>query len=126
FASGAWVMSECGLALYSGDDALNLAWLAVGAAGMVSTCGHVGSRKYAEMAEAVDRGDLATARRLNVEMLPVVSTIMDPVTQGAIMCKAAVELKGLHTNRTVRSPLVDATDAQVDTLRGVLAEAGLL
>lgn len=125
-ASGAWVMDECGLALYSGDDALNLAWLAVGAAGMVSTCGHVGARKYAEMADAIDKGDLATARRVNFEMLPVVSTIMDPVTQGAIMCKAALELKGLHPNRRVRSPLVDATDTQVETLRGVLSEAGLL
>lgn len=125
-ASGAWVMSACGLALYSGDDALNLAWLAVGAAGMVSTCGHVGARKYAEMADAVDSGDLATARRINIEMLPVVQTIMNPVTQGAIMCKAAMELEGLLANRTVRSPLVDATDEQVESLRGVLTEAGLL
>ncbi|UPK76650.1 4-hydroxy-tetrahydrodipicolinate synthase [Nocardioidaceae bacterium SCSIO 66511] len=125
-ASGAWVMSECGLALYSGDDALNLAWLAVGAAGMVSTVGHVGSRKYAELADAVEKGDLATARRINIEMLPVVQTIMDPVTQGAIMCKAALELSGVLLNRTVRSPLVDATQAQVDTLRDVLTEASLL
>ena len=125
-ASGAWVMSECGLALYSGDDALNLAWLAVGAAGMVSTCGHVGSAKYAQMADAVDNGDLATARRINIEMLPVVQTIMDPVTQGAIMCKAALELQGLLSNRGVRSPLVDATDAQVESLRGVLTDGGLL
>ena len=124
--SGAWVMSECGLALYSGDDALNLAWLAVGAAGMVSTVGHVGSQKYAEMADAIEKGDLGTARRINVEMLPVVSTIMDPVTQGAIMCKAAMEMKGVLSNRVVRSPLVDATDAQVGVLRGVLTEAGLL
>ncbi|UYM04523.1 4-hydroxy-tetrahydrodipicolinate synthase [Solicola gregarius] len=125
-ASGAWVMSECGLALYSGDDALNLAWLAVGAAGMVSTVGHVGSRKYAEMADAVEKGDLATARRINVEMLPVVQTIMDPVTQGAIMCKAAMELTGVLTNRAVRSPLVDATDEQVATLNTVLSDVGLL
>ena len=125
-ASGAWVMSECGLALYSGDDALNRAWRAVGAAGMVSTVGHVGSRKYAELADAVEKGDLATARRINIEMLPVVQTIMDPVTQGAIMCKAALELSGVLLNRTVRSPLVDATQAQVDTLRDVLTEASLL
>ncbi|MGH3358164.1 MAG: 4-hydroxy-tetrahydrodipicolinate synthase [Nocardioidaceae bacterium] len=125
-AGGAWVMSETDLVLYSGDDALNLAWLALGAAGVVSVVGHVAARRYAEMAEAVDAGDLPTARRINTELLPVVRAIMDPSSQGAITSKAALELQGVLVNRAVRSPLVDATDDQVASLRDVLTKAGLV
>ena len=37
---GAAIMAETGLAYYSGDDALNLPWLAMGAVGFVSVWGH--------------------------------------------------------------------------------------
>ena len=38
---GAAIMAETGLAYYSGDDSLNLPWLAMGAVGFVSVWGHV-------------------------------------------------------------------------------------
>ena len=38
---GAPIMAETGLAYYSGDDALNLPWLAMGAVGFVSVWGHL-------------------------------------------------------------------------------------
>lgn len=41
------------------------------------------------------------------------------------MAKAAVQLLGVVQNRTVRSPLIPATDEQVALLRSDLAEAGL-
>src|SRR5699024_9768912 len=37
---GARLMHETPLRIYSGDDAMNLAWLAVGASGIVSVVGH--------------------------------------------------------------------------------------
>ena len=40
-AGAAQIMAETGLAYYSGDDALNLPWLAVGAVGLVSVWGHL-------------------------------------------------------------------------------------
>ena len=58
---GVKIMESTGLALYSGDDVLNLAWLTHGAAGVVSVVGHVAGREYAAMVEAVERGDLTTA-----------------------------------------------------------------
>jgi 4-hydroxy-tetrahydrodipicolinate synthase len=45
---------------------------------------------------------------------------------GAIMVKAAAQLAGIIPNRTVRLPLVEATDDQVAQLRGDLEKAGLL
>jgi 4-hydroxy-tetrahydrodipicolinate synthase len=47
-------------------------------------------------------------------------------TQGAIMAKAASQLAGVLSSRAMRSPLVEATDAQVAELRADLMEAGLL
>lgn len=125
-AGGTWVMAETGLALYSGDDALNLAWLALGASGIVSVVAHVAAREYAEMVRAVDRGDLAEARRLDIALLPVVAAVMAPSSQGAITSKACLQLLGVLEHRTTRSPLVDATDDESDILRAVLRASKLL
>ncbi|PSL01099.1 dihydrodipicolinate synthase [Haloactinopolyspora alba] len=119
------VMSRTGLAYYCGDDALNLALLTHGAVGFVSVVAHAAAREYAEMIRAVDSGDLPRALRLHRRLIPAVRGIMTR-TQGAIMAKAAIQLRGVTDNRTVRSPLVPATDEQVALLRADLAEAGLV
>ncbi len=125
-AAGAWLMSRTGLALYSGDDSVNLPWLALGAAGVVSVVAHVAASRYAEMVRCVDAGDLAGARRLNAELIPVVNAIMSPQSQGAIMSKAALQALGVIEHRTVRLPYVEATDDQAAGLADVLRTAGVL
>lgn len=119
------VMARTDLVYYSGDDALNLAHLAQGAAGMVSVVAHVAASRYAAMVKAVDAGDLAEAIRLHRQLLPAVRAIMTR-TQGAIMAKAASQLTGVLRSRAMRLPLVDASDEQVAELRADLAAAGLL
>lgn len=126
FAGGAWVMNETGLALYSGDDGLNLGWLAYGAAGIVSVVGHVAARQYADMVAAVDAGNLVAAQRINVQLLPALSGLMDPPRQGAITAKAALQLLGVLSHRTVRPPLVEATEDEITSLRDDLRAAHLL
>ena len=123
--AGSEVLAETGLAFYSGDDALNLAWLAHGAAGVVSVVGHVAGREYASMVRAVDTGDLPAARRLHARLIPAVRGIMTR-TQGAITTKAALQLQGVLPTRTMRLPLVSATDAEVEQLRTDLSESGVL
>lgn len=124
-AAGAGLMASTGLAWYSGDDSVNLPWLAVGAAGVISVVAHVAADRYAAMAEAVQAGDLAEARRINTALIPVVDAIMSP-SQGAIMSKAALQLLGVLEHRTVRLPYVEATDKQVAVLATELGAAGLL
>jgi 4-hydroxy-tetrahydrodipicolinate synthase len=123
--AGSWVMARSDLAYYSGDDAMNLAWLCHGGVGVVSVVGHVAGRQYATMVEGVLESDLATAQRMHREVLPAVRGIMTR-TQGAIMAKAALQLLGVLENRAVRLPLVEATDEQVSLLRSDLADAALL
>ena len=125
-AAGAWLMDQTGLALYSGDDSLNLPWLALGAAGVVSVVAHVAAPRYAEMVTCVDAGDLTRARRINADLIPVVGAIMTPLSQGAIMSKAALQALGVLEHRTVRLPYLEATPEQAEALAGVLRQAGLL
>ncbi len=123
--AGAWVMARSDLAYYSGDDALNLAWLAHGASGLVSVVAHVAGRQYRAMVEAVLEGDLTTAQRLYRELLPAVRGIMTR-TQGAISIKAALQLQGVLASRSVRLPLVPADADLVASLEVDLSESALL
>ena len=50
--AGSAVMASTDLAFYSGDDMLNLPWLAVGAVGFVSVVGHVAGDRLHEMIDA--------------------------------------------------------------------------
>ena len=123
--AGSWLMNQTDLVLYSGDDTLNLAWLALGAVGVVSVVGHLAGERYRHLVHAVDTGDLHTAREIERSLLPAVAAIMTR-TQGVIMVKAALELQGHLANRVVRSPLVEASDLQVLELQRDLIDAGLL
>lgn len=122
---GAQVMAETGLAFYSGDDQLNLPWLAIGATGVVSVVAHVAADRYAAMVRAVDAGNLELARKLHVDLLPLVAALMTR-TQGVVAVKAALELLGLLPNRSVRLPLLPATEDEVSALRVDLHQIGLL
>lgn len=122
---GSWVMARTDLAYYSGDDALNLAWLTNGAVGVVSVVSHVATPAYVSMVRAVDGGELGEAVRLHRSLLPAVRGLVTRA-QGAIMSKAALQLMRVLTTRAVRLPLVPATDEQVELLRADLGEAGVL
>jgi 4-hydroxy-tetrahydrodipicolinate synthase len=118
------VLAHSDLAIYSGEDALNLPLFAIGAVGAVSVVAHACAKEYAAMLRAVDAGDLDEARRINAAVLPAIRGIMTR-TQGAIMAKAAAQIVGVLDSRTVRLPLLEATEDQMEILRDDLREAGI-
>ncbi len=122
---GVRIMRETGLTYYSGDDVLNLGWLTHGAAGVVSVVGHVAGEPYAEMVARVDAGDLDGALKVYGDLMPVVDAIMGHAP-GVMAAKAAMQLLGVHDNRVVRLPLVEADADLVAVVRTALFEAGLL
>jgi 4-hydroxy-tetrahydrodipicolinate synthase len=125
FERGAWLLRETGIKIYSGDDALTLPWLSIGASGVVGVTTHVAGDAYADMVRAFDAGDVARAQELNRELVPVVRAIMGQ-TQGAIAAKAAMALLGVIPNPDVRLPLTGATVEQVAVIRTALVDFGLL
>ena len=122
---GVRIMQETGLSYYSGDDVLNLGWLTHGGAGVVSVVGHVAGEQYADLVARVEAGDLDGALKVYGELVPLVDAIMGQAP-GVMTAKAAMQLLGVHDNRAVRLPLVEADDTLVDVVRTALTEAGLL
>jgi 4-hydroxy-tetrahydrodipicolinate synthase len=122
---GSRIMAETGLAFYSGDDVLNLAWLTHGAVGVVSVVGHVASARYADMVACIDKSDLDGALAIHRELVPLVDAIMNHAP-GVMTAKAALQILGVLANRTVRLPLVEADDALVADVRAALETAGII
>ena len=118
-----WVLARTDLRYYSGDDLLNLAHLAIGAAGFVSVIGHVVAGRLKELVEAFSAGDVSRARKINAELLPVCRGIMTR-TQGAIATKAVLALQGI-CQPTVRMPLVEATGELLDAIRRDVEAGGV-
>jgi 4-hydroxy-tetrahydrodipicolinate synthase len=116
------VIARCGIPVYSGDDILNLPFLSIGAVGFVSVCGHTVGNELKEMLNAWFAGDTARALEIHQKLIPVFKGTFK--TQGAILTKAAMNLMGLPGG-TTRLPLVDATPAQIATLREDLIAGGV-
>jgi 4-hydroxy-tetrahydrodipicolinate synthase len=121
-AASARVIAQSELAYYSGDDAMTLPLLSVGAVGVVGTSTHFSAIGTRQLIEAYLAGDVATALRLHQQLLPIYTGIF--ATQGCILVKAGLKLLG-HDVGGLRSPLIEATSAEVKGLRTALAAAGL-
>ena len=119
----AQVMAETGLAYYSGDDALNLPWLAVGAVGFVSVWGHLAAGQLRDMFSAFNSGDLATARKISVALGPLNAAQVR--LGGVTMSKAGLRLQGFDAGDP-RLPQMPATAEQVAQLAADMQSAGVL
>lgn len=117
------IMAETGLAYYSGDDALNLPWLAMGATGFISVWGHVAAGQLRDMLSAFASGDVATARKINVSLAPLMAA--QARLGGVTLSKAALRLKGFEVGDP-RLPQVPATDDQLEALAADLRAAAVL
>ena len=116
------VIAATGLAFYAGDDAMTLPLLSVGGVGVVGTSTHVSGAGTRDLIAAYQRGDNEQALRLHQQLLPIYTGIFR--TQGAILVKAALRLRGIDAG-PMRPPLVDATEHEISHLREDLAAAGL-
>jgi 4-hydroxy-tetrahydrodipicolinate synthase len=116
------VLARTDLVYYCGTDLLNLPWLALGAVGFVSVVGHVTGDRLREMIDAFGAGDVARARQLHYELLPVYDGLFR--NQGAVMTKAALDLLGLPGG-AVRGPLLAATAAERQQLALDLSAGGV-
>ena len=119
-------LTQLGYAVYSGDDAANLGWLAHGACGFVSVVGHAVGDDLRAMVDAYEADDPARALAVYTRMLPAIDAIMGVANYGATTAKAALQLLGVLDNRAVRGPLVALDDDEVAALRTGLVAAGVL
>ena len=118
------VMSRCELVYYSGDDALNLPLLSVGAVGAVSVIGHLVADRILATILAYESGDVALSRELNDELVPVTEAIMTR-TQGVIAVKAALEHQARPGGGALRLPLLPMSAHDRERLVRELAAGGV-
>ncbi|MGV0870972.1 4-hydroxy-tetrahydrodipicolinate synthase [Mycolicibacterium sp. XJ879] len=121
--AGAQVMAETGLAYYSGDDALNLPWLAMGATGFISVIAHFAASQLRELITAFQAGDIATARKVNASIAPLCNAMSR--LGGVPMVKAGLRLQGIETGDP-RLPLVAPSPDEVDALAADMRAAAVL
>ena len=120
---GAQLMAETGLAYYSGDDALNLPWLAMGATGFISVISHLAAGQLRDLLSAFASGDVTTARKINVGIAPL-SNAMSRLG-GVTLSKAGLRLQGIEVGDP-RLPQMAATAEQIDALAADMRAASVL
>ncbi len=121
--SGAQIMADTGLAYYSGDDALNLPWLAMGATGFISVIAHLAAGQLRELLSAFGSGDIATARKINIAVAPLCNAMSR--LGGVTLSKAGLRLQGIDVGDP-RLPQVAATPEQIDALAADMRAASVL
>jgi 4-hydroxy-tetrahydrodipicolinate synthase len=117
------LMAETGIAYYSGDDALNLPWLVMGAVGFISVWGHVAAGQLREMLSAFHSGDIATARKINTTLGPL--NYAQNRLGGVTMSKEGLRLLGIDAGEP-RLPQVPATPSEIEELAADMRSAGVL
>ena len=88
------IMHLCGdkLDVYSGEDALTVPMMAMGAAGTISVLSNVVPRQAVAMTDACIAGDYAAAAKMQCDMLPLINALFSEVNP--IPVKAATAAMG--------------------------------
>ena len=107
------LVSLCGdkIDVYSGEDALTVPMLAMGAAGTISVVSNVVPKLAVSMTDAFFAGDIKQAAAMQCKLLPLVNALFSEVNP--IPAKAAVSAMGLCQDylRMPLSPMEDGTRA---------------
>ena len=107
----------------SGDDAVTLPLIALGAEGIVSVASNEIPDLMSSMTELALAGNWTEARALHYRLLPLMEINFIESSPGPV--KAAMAMMGL-LEENFRLPLVPITDKSRARIREVIAELGLL
>ena len=104
------IMALCGdkIDVYSGEDALTVPMMAMGAAGTISVLSNVVPKESVAMTDAAKAGDFETASRWQCRLLPLINALFSEVNP--IPAKAAVSAMG-YGEENLRLPLTKMEDA---------------
>lgn len=110
-----------GFAVLSGDDPTGLPFMLCGGHGVVTVAANVAPKLFADMCRAALEGDIATARRLNEQLIPIYNTMFCEPSPAAP--KWGLSLLG-KCEPHVRLPLVTLTEAGQAKVRTALEKSG--
>lgn len=107
-----------GFDVISGDDALTLPMVALGATGVISVVANAYPRIFSDMVRACLRGDLKSALPTHNRLLEVVETLFAEGSPAGV--KAYMQELGLCPDH-VRLPVVPVSDALRQRIKGLMA-----
>ena len=111
------------LDIYSGNDDQIVPMMALGAKGVISVLSNLMPRETHDMCERFLKGDVAEARRLQLELLPLVNALFCEVNP--IPVKAAMHAMGYCENY-LRLPLTPMEAEHEAQLLALMREQGLI
>jgi len=109
--------------ILSGDDALTLPFMAVGAQGVISVASNVIPREIAHMVKAFSMGKLSVALKLHTNYYAFVKDLF--VESNPAPVKAALALLG-QIEEEIRLPLVPISSANRARLKATMTACGVL
>tara|TARA_B110000263_G_C15293226_1_gene504342 strand:+ start:259 stop:1110 length:852 start_codon:yes stop_codon:yes gene_type:complete len=109
-----------GFEVYSGDDALTLPLLAVGAVGVISVAAHWTAPEQVAMMDAWDSGNASEARRINSLLLDSFDYETGDAAPNPVPTKAMLRTLGLNVGEP-RLPMGPTPQGLEDTAREVYA-----
>ena len=112
-----------GFRVISGDDALTLPMIALGAEGLISVASNEAPEMMSRLNDLALAGNWDEARALHYQLLPLMEANFIESSPGPV--KAAMALMGL-LEENLRLPLVPVQEKTRARLREVLNDAGLL
>lgn len=112
-----------GFSVLSGDDAMTLPAMAVGAKGVISVTSNLVPETMLEMVRAMQEGRGEEAKKVNERLLPLFSALF--VETNPIPVKTAMRLMGRPAG-PFRLPLCDMSPQNLETLKKALAEFKLI
>ena len=112
-----------GFAVYSGDDPTALPFLLCGGHGVITVAANVAPKLFADMCRAALTGNIAEARRLNEQLIPVYDVMFCEPSPAAP--KWAAAQLGVCTEH-VRLPIIPLTPDGQNKVRAALQTAGLI
>ena len=110
-------------AVLSGDDGLTLSVMAHGGDGIISVISNVVPGLMSSLCDAMARGDLAEARRIDARLAPVAHAAF--IESNPIPTKTMLAMMGCMRDQ-LRLPLVSLLDAYHPLVRSALVQAGAL
>ncbi|MDN6485510.1 MAG: dihydrodipicolinate synthase family protein, partial [Bifidobacterium mongoliense] len=90
-----------------------------------SVIAHAAAGPMHELADAFDRGDIHIAQRLAVQLAPLVEALNGNGFQ-AVMAKAALKVRGVLDNTTMRLPNVGPSPEELSRAEQGMREAKVL
>lgn len=112
-----------GFRVLSGDDAITLSLIALGADGLISVASNEHPKWMSIMVDAALKGAWNEARKLHFELLPLMEANFIESSPGPV--KAAMAMMGL-LEENFRLPLVPIQEKSRERIREVIAELGLI